>query len=486
MNLSALDMLCCPFCSGHFRVNGREPITKELEYGVLSCYCGHYPVVAGIPILNKGIIKRGTNGSLHETADQVIDLIETGRHREALLEMLLPPAPERAVLAPSWIRALPSFRGMARLKGLFGGGGLRRWREQGEALFTAPRDNRDSWRLVGILLPSPGCAWFELLHPILFPHGPTPSARGRFSRLHYRPTERADFGSCLRVWARYATFNIPSKRPACFWRGHGFLQPLDRQDLACARSAVRLCRRRRIRAFQGSELLCSVLLRRVLAFYPSGDLHPRTKAPDPRGRGHYSDGPSQWTREKALDGTIVPALPPEGYRALVVDMPHRLVDNRAIMARYLNKQGPPLAEQTELDELASTRWISLVASRRPELFYDYPEFEEWPHAQGGPLRLNPLYREERKDRSDNMVLRRVYPSAWYEEENASDFPQYLPETAFIGLKGMEALARQNRTPEIERLIEQGVVVAIPEPYLRLAPHPKPMVDISGVQTLQPV
>jgi hypothetical protein len=185
-------------------------------------------------------------------------------------------------------------------------------------------------------------------------------------------------------------------------------------------------------------------------------------------------------------GSLVSALPPEGYRDLVTDMPHRLVAHRTIMDRYLTMQGPPLADQMDLGQLAGSQWISLVASRRPELFYDYPKFADWPHAQGGPLRVNPLYREEGIDGSGNIVLRRVYPSAWYEQENASDYAQYLPETSSITPNGMEALTRQNRTPAIERLIEQGVVLAIPEPYLGLAVQRDPMLNITRRHSLQPV
>ena len=47
------------------------------------------------------------------------------------------------------------------------------------------------------------------------------------------------------------------------------------------------------------------------------------------------------------------ALPPAGYQALVADMPHRLVADSEVLARYLRKQGPPLGQSADLESLAS-------------------------------------------------------------------------------------------------------------------------------------
>ena len=82
-----------------------QPVASS-EYTVLSCDCGRYPVVAGIPILKKGVI-----GRPHQTADQVISLIEAGRSQEALISLLMPPSPARAALAPAWMQGWPSVRG---------------------------------------------------------------------------------------------------------------------------------------------------------------------------------------------------------------------------------------------------------------------------------------------------------------------------------------------------------------------------------------
>src|SRR5215467_7836334 len=105
MDISLWHWLRCPFCSGGFSAFLSEQVAGTPVYGVLTCYCGQYPVVDGIPIL-----KKGTIGTAGQTADQVIALIQAGEPSEALLAMIVPPAPESA-----WLRFFPSVGGMWRL-----------------------------------------------------------------------------------------------------------------------------------------------------------------------------------------------------------------------------------------------------------------------------------------------------------------------------------------------------------------------------------
>jgi hypothetical protein len=63
-------------------------------------------------------------------------------------------------------------------------------------------------------------------------------------------------------------------------------------------------------------------------------------------------------------------------------------------------------------------------------------------------------------------LRRVFLSTWYEQENAEyRYKQFLPETVSVKETVLVDLARGERTPEVERLIEQCVVVGMPERYI---------------------
>src|SRR5689334_780711 len=125
MHPVALSILCCPFCDGDLRVAGKQPTKDELEFAVLSCNCGRYPVVAGIPIM-----KREEIGTNRRTINELNALIDAGKHREALVAALMPREPHGAQLAPSWIQALPSIRGFGRIKDWSGHWRLPRWREE--------------------------------------------------------------------------------------------------------------------------------------------------------------------------------------------------------------------------------------------------------------------------------------------------------------------------------------------------------------------
>jgi hypothetical protein len=157
-------------------------------------------------------------------------------------------------------------------------------------------------------------------------------------------------------------------------------------------------------------------------------------------------------------------LPPAGYEALVADMPHRLIASSDVLARYIQKQGPPLGRPVQIERLTEEPWLSVVASHRKEAFQDYGSFEDWPHAEGR-LMLNPLYREEGRDGFGNVHLRLTMPTAWYEQENG-ECRQYEPESVSINSRVLIDLANGQRTAELEKLIEQCVVLGMPERYLK--------------------
>jgi SAM-dependent methyltransferase len=157
-------------------------------------------------------------------------------------------------------------------------------------------------------------------------------------------------------------------------------------------------------------------------------------------------------------------LPPEGYDALLGDMPHRLVADTDVLTRYLRKQGPALARSADHKALTRAPLLSLVASHRPEIFQDYGEFADWPHAAGS-LGLNPLYVVEDQAQHGMVQLRRTFPSAFYEAEHAQ-CKMYLPETVQVPRTILDNIMHGQRIPEVESLIEQYVVLGMPDRYRR--------------------
>src|SRR5262249_39064829 len=193
------------------------------------------------------------------------------------------------------------------------------------------------------------------------------------------------------------------------------------------------------------------------------------------------------------DGTIILATLPTdakmhpatlsvaGYEALVADIPHRLVPGVDILSRYLQKQGPSLTHQAEMERVAEDPWLSVVASQRAAVFRDHGRFEDWPHANGN-LRLDPLYREVSRDEQGNVHLRRVFPSAWFEYETGEyGFKDYLPETVAVGDRALTELSQGHRTPEVEALIGRGVVLGFPDRYI-----PATYVKEEAVRTIEPI
>lgn len=448
---SLVGWLRCLFCGGNL---SSDRVAPEVGYDVLSCYCGHYPVVAGVPILKKGVVS--TTG---RTAEEVIVLIKAGRHREALLSMIMPLPPASEELAPAWMQALPSLRGVGRLKGLIGKLVLNRWHEQAEAFLTEPGGEATASDLFDLYFRRSGMRK-ELYNYFFFRLGqPRQLVALSFTSLIHQPEKpildlACGFGHITRhllvrakdqpvigvdqdFFSLYVAKNwiAPAADYLCSDADTSLPFPDGAFSAAFCSDAFQLfvnklaCIRELKRLTQDDKfiILVSVVGPLRKHFYP---LH--------------------WF------------LPPEGYQGLLADIPHRVVASSDVLARYRQKQGPPLARSAEMALLAKEAWFSVVASHRQEVFEDYGPFEDWPHAEGR-LDLNPLYREDGRNGLGSVHFRHTFPSVWYEEENG-ECRQYEPETVSIDSKVLADLAQGKRTPEVERLIDQCVVLGMPERY----------------------
>jgi SAM-dependent methyltransferase/uncharacterized protein YbaR (Trm112 family) len=462
MKRSLFDLLRCPFCGGHLSPTTAGPLADELEYGVLSCYCGHYPVVAGIPVLMKGAVRpRGT------TVGKLIDLIEAGQHRAALMAMLMPSAPAADTLLPRRIRrvmqALPAVRGMSRVKRFVGQPAAVAWRKRATSFLShldehvtacdlfdfhfcyMTGDAREPYTYYSCRFGMPrhlvALSFATLIHRPDKPVLDLGCGFGHITRyLLHRAEPQPVIGLDLNFFALYVAkgWMAPQAQYVCCSGDTSIPFPDSTfsavfcSDVFWVMHAKPTCIRELKRLTQEDGLILLVGLRNKLV------------------KEGIRDNP--WP------------LPPEGYEALVADMPHRLITHRDVLAQYLRKHGPPLARSPEIGRSTDAQWLSVVASHQPELLRDYGPFEDWPHA-AGRLAVNPLYREERRDGSGNVHFRLTMPSPKYEQENG-DCRQYEPETVSIPATVLTALARGQRTAEVEPLIEQCVVVGLPERFLR--------------------
>ena len=385
MNLCLLHAICCPFCGGRFNVAEIE----QPDFGILICHCGRYPVVAGIPIIKKGLI-----GTSNQSVDDVISLIEAGGHREALLSMIMPPPPASPTLAPAWVQSLPSLKGIRRLKRLAHQKEARRWREQVTAFLTKPGNRVTACDFLDLYYHRSGFRMDDGYDYFALRFGqPRHLVALSFTRLIRNPTKpiidlACGYGHITRSLARRAKGQLVIGVDQNFiglYVAKNFIAP-EAQYVCCAADGP----------LPFSDGFFSV------AFCSDAFHYFVTKVSSFRELKRLTEDNGlivlTWVHNALLrcphDGL---PLPPEGYQAIVADMPHRLVADSDVLAQYLKKQGPRLACPTEIKRLAQEPLLSIVASHRQEVFKDYGCFDEWPHAEGR-LGLNPLYRiEEGRD-----------------------------------------------------------------------------------------
>jgi SAM-dependent methyltransferase len=448
MHISFLELLRCPFCAGILNPSRSESVSPELEYGVLSCYCSRFPVVAGIPIFKRGVI-----GSAGQTRENVIALIEKGRRHEALFSLLTPPS---LPPSPSWISSLPSITGINRVKRFFRDRSRRAWQEEASILL---RDAKTT-----------ACNLLELY----FSRSKSKMVRDYFAFRfgHARHLVGLSFAASL---ARRPDKPVLDLACGCGHVTNVLVQQAEGTPVIGADpSFFGLYLAKRWTAPQATYICCAG---DTALPFPSGAfsavfcsdafqffISKVTSAAElKRLTRNHGTIVLFWVRNALVEHPYPGlALPPEGYQALVADMPHSLVADSEVLARYRQKQGPSLRHSAELERLADEPVLSIVASHRSDVFVDYGTFENWPHARGR-LDLNPLYVKAGANGNGSISLRRSFPSPEYEDLN-QECKSYLPESVNVNEGLWNDLANGRRTREIEKLVRQCVLLAIPERY----------------------
>ena len=446
MNTSFLKLLRCPFCAGTLSASGPEPASHQPEYGVLSCYCGRYPIVAGIPVLKKGNI-----GSAGQSSEEVIALIEKGRQFEALFSLVTPPG---LPPSPSWIRSLPSITGINRVKNLARQRAAREWQEQAAALLADEE--------------ATACNLLDLY----FSRNQNVRDYFAFRFGNGRYLVGLSFAASLAHQPDRALLDLAC---GCGHLTSGLVQQAEgRPVVGIDGSFFGLYVAKRWTAPQANYVCCAADASLPFpdgafsaAFCSDAFQYFSAKATSARELKRLTRDNGVivlfWVRNGLVEHPYAGlALPPAGYKALVADMPNRLIADSEVLARYLQNQGPALARPEKPDSLAQEPVLSIVASHRQEVLVDYDSFEGWPHARGR-LDLNPLYVKEPRNGDGSLSLRRRFPSPLYEQLN-EECKSYLPASVDVNETLWTDLANGKQTEEIEALIEQCVLLAIPERY----------------------
>jgi SAM-dependent methyltransferase len=447
--------LCCPQCGAAFVSEATGKSGPFASFDLLKCCCSAYPVVAGIPILQKGSI-----GATQQPASEILELIRQGRSTDALVAMLLPAAPVPADLALPWMKGLPGRVGVAIRNRYARYRGVPRWRSKAVGLLESAQTGLTACEFLRSyvdelrLLPSV-CDYMvyrfstsrhlvALSFANLIDHPARPTIElgcgcGHITRaLLDRSRGQAVVGIDALFWPLFVakTWVAPEALFLCAEADRSL--PFADGIFGAAFSTD---------AFHYFPDRAATVkeVRRIMR--PGGNLFLTTV--NNAAFGHPG---------------VSYRLRPEGYKRLLSGWPNRSVADADVLARYLQQRAPKLDVNGDWGRISQELRLSFVASEDESVFRDHEAFPDWPHSRGR-LSINPLYRRAGKS-SASICLQRRFPSPKYESENA-ECKQYMPERAEISSEGLDALEEGRRTSEVEQLIRQFVVVGVPERYAPL-------------------
>lgn len=436
MDSSLLDLLRCPSCGDGFEVSHAERAGEEVRFGLLRCRCNAYPVVAGIPVLAE------------EQARQARSLVEEGRNTEALLALLRPPVP---ALAHRWIRTLPDAPGLRWVRRA---AHEREWQRLAEKVTSGEVERLSAVDLLWLYFHNTR----ENFNYQSFRYGqPRQLVALSFASL------LRDQGPILDLGCGCGQITFSLTQLASGQRVIGvdtFFFGLYLAKHWIAPQAEFLCSAADVPLPLPDGSLAAVFLSDAFHYFVD-----KATAIAELKRLLREDGVllSTGMHNACVQRELAYGLPltPDGYAGLVADLHHCVVADTDVLARYFQRQGPLLAGPADKETLERAPLLSLAASRRPDLFRDHGTFQDWPHSLGR-LRLNFLYKEESRE-GGTVRLRRTFPSARSEADQAEIKP-YLPESVEVSGTVLEDLEQGRRTPEIETLIAQGVVMGMPDRY----------------------
>lgn len=446
--------LRCPDCRALLEESPSGQGVDEGQYTVLTCRCQAYPVVAGIPI-----IRPGRGGRTQKSNAEIVSLIRKGAYQEALQAVLLPPPPPSPELAPAWLKALPSVKGIRALKFQAHRRALARQRARLWANLLNPNDPLTACEFMDRYYEQAGETRRDVHDYFAYRFGqPRHLVALAFASLIDQPT-----GPILELTCGcgHITRGLVHKANGQLVVG------MDRNFFVLyvakhwvAPEAVYICGDLDIPLPFSDELFSAISCTDGFHYL-----------------GQKEDCMQEIRRVLQPDGLILlnvlrnayidyaqagQPLSPEAYAQLAADLPHRLVSDAEVLARYIDRQGPALERWVDPAQLKHEPVVSLVASRREENFRDYGTFEQWPHADG-PLQLNLLYHAEKDTQTGRISLERTFPSDYYEQDHAESL-YYLPAHETVSATFFDDLKQNRLTPEIERLIRHCVVLGMPANY----------------------
>ena len=374
-----LDLLRCPYCGTRLALvdnAARAGAGSWIESGVLGCECCAFPVVAGIPVL---IADDPTRDAMRA--------LEAGRPDDALHQLLGLDGPRRTAF-----RHLTASPQTATFRDLLA------------VLCLDPEADYLLHRL-----SDPTHLTVEALLEALAQDAPGTAGRaldlcggpGHLTRVLLRaPSRRGVVLADVHFWKLWlaARITAPDCAPVC-------------------------CDANSPLPFAGG-LFSTVLLSDAFPYI----WHKRMLANE-MARAAAPDGVVLLPHLHSAQGENFNAgdtLTPAAYRDLLAGLEPRLFEDAKLFDQVLAARSVDLARDVEPAALAGAPSITLVASRRADLFrrYEVPDRLD----VSGVLAVNPLYRAEPGDGGTRLTL--AFPTPEYEAEFGAA-KRYLPSAVTI-------------------------------------------------------
>ena len=407
-----LDLLRCPYCGTRLALvdnDARSGAGEWIESGVLGCECCAFPIVAGIPVL---IADDTTRAALHA--------LEADRRDDALHLLLRLDEPRRqafrrltrAAHPPTYRDLLPVLCADA------------------EAVYFLYRFSDPTYVAAEAVLDAlaqdaPGAAGRAL---------DLCGGSGHLTRVLLRAPSRP--GAVLadvhfwKLWLA-ARITAPPCTPVCCDAN----SPLPFADSVFSTVVL-------------SDAFPYIWHKRMLA----GEM-ARTATPDGivvLPHLHSAQG------ENFNAGDT---LSPAAYRDLFAGLGPRLFEDAALFEELLASRAVDLTRDAEPAGLAGAPSLTLVASRRAELFrrYEVPDRLD----VRGVLAVNPLYRVDPGHRGAQLT--RAFPTAEYEDEFGA-VKRYLPAAVRIPADPRRPLTPAHFGSEYAELRRRRVLLDAPRYY----------------------
>ena len=414
MKPETLDILRCPYCGGRLELVTSSYHRRDadgIHDGILGCHCCVFPVVAGIPILH---LQAGPSAAREQ--------IEAGRPDRALRAMFgLEDDRQAAHFEALAASDTATYRELVEALGLTFEGGYFLYRFSDPTYVVAHAVVR---AVAGSVLRDGGRA-IDVC-----------GGSGHLTRLLVELSSQAPVLADLyfsKIWLA-RRFTAPGCEPVCC-DGNA--------PLPFARGAFRyaMC----------SDAFQYIWTKRQFV----GEM---TRLIDDGKAGavviNHTHNQHVWCPSHGQP------LTPEGYRDLFETLEPRLFGETGLLADLV-KGGPlDLARRDSAETLDAEPALTIVASRRPDVFALH-RLAPPPSEARGEFRVNPLYVLESE--ADPVGFRLRFPSEDYEQEYGA-CRQYLPDRVAIDRASLAELASGRLPSGLLDLARRRVIVDLPKKY----------------------